>query len=733
MAAYLDHAATTPLRPEAAGAMLPWLTERFGNPSGSHAIARAARAAIDESRDVAAAALGVEPGGVVFTGGGTEADNLAIAGVLARRPGVVVCSAIEHHAVLHAAEAAAAHAGRPGACECRVVPVHPDGTVDLDALTAALDPTVSVVSIMLANNEVGTIQPLARIARLVRRHAPNAVLHTDAVQAFPWLDVAVAAASADLISVSAHKFGGPQGTGVLAVRGDVALAPLIHGGGQERDRRSGTHNVAGIVGLAAAMQATVATRDATVARVGRLRDRLADRLLRHIPGATETGDRSHKIAGNCHLCFEGIESESLLVLLDDAGLCASAGSACASGAMEPSHVLVAMGIDRTRALGSLRLSLGHTTTERRRGPGPQGRARRRGPPPRLPGRRLMRVLVAMSGGVDSSVAAALLQRTGHHVVGATMKLWGGDSDSGCCSVADVDDARRVAQQLGIAHHVFNFTEDFDRHVVDPYVADHAAGLTPNPCVSCNRHLKFDRFLHRATQLGFDAIATGHHARVVAADGRWQLIRGADRAKDQSYVLYMLTQPALARTLLPVGDLTKAEVRALATELRLRTAAKPDSQDVCFITRTGGRQAFLGQRMALHPGRFVDAVTGQEMGKVAAVELVTVGQRRGIGDQQAGGERRYALKVDVAQATVTVGTNDDLMDDRLHLHTMSWVDEVAPAGAEVTVQMSAHGRPAAAVFAGGGEVRFERRQRRVAPGQSVVLYDGDAVIGGGIAA
>jgi len=355
MAAYLDHAATTPLRPEAAAAMLPWLTERFGNPSGSHAVARAARAAIDEARDVVADALGVAPGGVIFTGGGTEADNLALAGVLARNPGVVVCSAIEHHAVLHAA---AAQTG-----DCRIVPVDRDGVVDLDRLAEALDPTVAVVSIMLANNEVGTVQPLARIARLVRRRAPEAVLHTDAVQAFPWLDVAQAAQKADLISVSAHKFGGPQGTGVLAVRGDVALSPLIHGGGQERDRRSGTHNVAAIVGMAAAMQATVATRDETVTRIGRLRDRLADNLLAAIPQTVETGDRANKIAGNCHLCFDGIESEALLVLLDDAGVYASAGSACASGALEPSHVLVAMGIDEKRALGSLRLSLGATTTD----------------------------------------------------------------------------------------------------------------------------------------------------------------------------------------------------------------------------------------------------------------------------------------------------------------------------------------------------------------------------------
>jgi cysteine desulfurase len=382
MAAYLDHAATTPLRPEAAAAMLPWLTERFGNPSGSHAVARAARTAIDDAREIAAQALGVDPGGIIFTGGGTESDNLAIAGPLGRPEengaSAVVCSAIEHHAVLHAARAAAARAAAvagdhpapstgppepPATNHGRVVSVHPDGTIDLENLAVSLDPTVGVVSIMLANNEVGTIQPLARIAKLVRRLAPHAVLHTDAVQAFPWLDVATLAQPVDLISASAHKFGGPQGVGVLAVRGDVDLAPLIHGGGQERDRRSGTHNVAGIVGMAAAMQATVATRAETVARITALRDRLADTLLQTIPGSAETGDRARKIAGNCHLTFEDIESEELLVLLDDAGVYASAGSACTSGAMEPSHVLVAMGVDRRRALGSLRLSLGHTTTD----------------------------------------------------------------------------------------------------------------------------------------------------------------------------------------------------------------------------------------------------------------------------------------------------------------------------------------------------------------------------------
>ncbi|MDP9020224.1 MAG: asparagine synthase-related protein, partial [Actinomycetota bacterium] len=239
----------------------------------------------------------------------------------------------------------------------------------------------------------------------------------------------------------------------------------------------------------------------------------------------------------------------------------------------------------------------------------------------------MNVLVAMSGGVDSSVAAALLLEAGHDVTGCTMKLWGGASDTGCCSVADVDDARRVTQQLGVDHFVFSFADDFEAAVVSPYVADHAAGRTPNPCVECNRSLKFDHLLRRAHALGFDALATGHHARVDHDGTAWRLRRGRDAAKDQSYVLHMLCQAQLARTLLPVGHLTKAQVRRRATALRLRTAGKPDSQDVCFVTAAAGRRSFLGERLDLTPGRVVDR-TGAEVGRVPAVQLVTIGQRRG---------------------------------------------------------------------------------------------------------
>ncbi len=350
----------------------------------------------------------------------------------------------------------------------------------------------------------------------------------------------------------------------------------------------------------------------------------------------------------------------------------------------------------------------------------------------------MKVLVAMSGGVDSSVAAARLVAAGHDVVGVTMKLWGGESDTGCCSVSDIDDARRVAQQLGIAHHTWTFSGDFDRHVVDPYVDAHRRGVTPNPCIECNRHLKFDRLLRRAHAVGFDTVATGHHARIVThPDGTRRLARGADAAKDQSYVLYVLGPAELSRTLLPVGQMTKAEVRAEAEALGLRTARKPDSQDVCFITSGRGRRRFLGGRIELRPGRVLDEA-GRDVGSVDAVELVTVGQRRGLG-LPGGGAPRYVVDVDVPAAMVRVGPRRDLLCEHVRLERVVWSGGPAGAGpsSSIAAQCSAHGaaRPARVDPVGDDRavVRFAGPERRVARGQSVVLYEGDEVVGGGIVA
>lgn len=364
----MDHAASTPARPEVVEAMLPWLAEHWGNPTGAHARGRAARRAVDEAREPVAELLGCSGGEVVFTSGGTEADDLAVNGVLDAVGGMALCSAIEHHAVLDPV----LHRGG------MTIPVDRHGVLDCPALVDMLDaaataaaaghgPEVTLVSVMVANNEVGTIQPLGHVAEVVARHAPAAVMHTDAVQAAAWCDVAAVAAGVPLVSLSGHKIGGPKGIGALAIRPGVALAPRLRGGGQERGRRSGTHNVAGIVGLGMAARLVLEHRSGLAARVGAMRDRLEAALVAIdgvsvtvAPGGSAPPQRLPTIS---HLCVSGVDSEALLFLLDDAGVAASAASSCASGATESSHVLAAMGVAPADARGSLRLSLGWTTDD----------------------------------------------------------------------------------------------------------------------------------------------------------------------------------------------------------------------------------------------------------------------------------------------------------------------------------------------------------------------------------
>jgi cysteine desulfurase len=354
---YLDHAATTPMRPEALEVMWPLLAEGYGNPSGAHAVARAAKAVLEEARERLAAVVGRQPGELVLTGGGTEADNLAIRGVVEARGGVPVCTAIEHHAVLHPTEALGG----------RVVPVDGRGRVDLDALAGVLDADVSIVSVGLVNNEVGVIQDLDAVAEVVAERAPRALLHTDAAQALCWVDVAALASRADLVTLAAHKCGGPKGVGALVVRDGVELRPLLLGGGQERDRRSGTQDVAGAAGFAAAAAASAERRGELVERAGTWRDRMVREVVAAVPGTLDTagagGGDGGVAAGWAHLCLPGVSSEALLFALEhEHGVLASAASSCASGAQQASHVLAAMGVPEACARGAVRFTLGWSTT-----------------------------------------------------------------------------------------------------------------------------------------------------------------------------------------------------------------------------------------------------------------------------------------------------------------------------------------------------------------------------------
>ena len=355
---YADHAATTALSDTALNAMLPYLKEEYGNPSSLYRFAGRAKAALEQARADVAACLNAKPEEIYFTSGGTESDNWALRGVAelrGKKGKHIITSAIEHHAVLHTAQ----YLEKQG-FEVTYLPVDAQGRVSPADVEAALRPDTILVSIMAANNEIGTIQPIGEIGAIARR--AGVLFHTDAVQAVGHIPVDVEAWNVDLLSLSGHKFHGPKGVGVLYMRKPLRLPALIHGGGQEKGRRSGTENVAGAVGLAAALKEAAAGLETEAPRLCALRDRLIDGLLQ-IPKSRLTGPRDGRLPGSASFVFECIEGESILLRLDNAGICSSSGSACSSASLDPSHVLLAIGLPHEIAHGSVRLTLGRENTD----------------------------------------------------------------------------------------------------------------------------------------------------------------------------------------------------------------------------------------------------------------------------------------------------------------------------------------------------------------------------------
>jgi cysteine desulfurase len=356
---YMDHAATTPTRPEVVEAMLPYFTERFGNPSSLYALAREAKAAVEEARGRVAAAIGAKPEEVFFTSGGTEADNWAIKGVAAanRKKGDhIITSAIEHHAVIHTCRSLEKQGWR-----VTYLPVDEFGRVDPGVVEEAITDKTVLVSVMAANNEIGTIQPVRAIAEIA--HDRKIPFHTDAVQAIGALPVDVEAMGADLLSLSGHKFGGPKGTGALYIRKKTRIETFMDGGSQERGRRAGTENVPGIVGLGRAIELATADIPAKASRLAAMRDRLIRGILDTIPDSRLNGHPVERLPNNVNVAFRYVEGESILLSLDALGVAASTGSACTSATLEPSHVLTACGLPPEQAHGSLRLTLGSRNTE----------------------------------------------------------------------------------------------------------------------------------------------------------------------------------------------------------------------------------------------------------------------------------------------------------------------------------------------------------------------------------
>ncbi len=362
---YLDHAATTPLDPNVLQAMLPYFTERFGNPSSLYTLAQRSRMAMDDARDRVARVLGCRPSEIIFTSGGTESDNTALRGAalaLRQSGNHIITTSIEHHAVLHAC-----HWLEGLGFQITYLPVDSQGLVDVDGLVEAITGQTIVVSVMLANNEIGVVQPLAEIAQRVREKAQqlrrSIVVHTDAVQAPGLMDVNVDRLGVDLLSLSAHKFYGPKGVGILYLRRGTPFDPQHLGGGQERQRRAGTENVPGIVGAALALALAEADREETAQRTLRLRDKLIAGIQERALGARLNGHPTQRLANNVNFSFAGVEAEPVLLGLDMEGIAASSGSACTSASLEPSHVLLALGLTADQARSSLRLTLGKGNTE----------------------------------------------------------------------------------------------------------------------------------------------------------------------------------------------------------------------------------------------------------------------------------------------------------------------------------------------------------------------------------
>ncbi|MFD4420792.1 cysteine desulfurase family protein [Agromyces sp. NPDC058484] len=355
---FLDHAATTPVRREALEAMWPFLTGSFGNPSSRHGLGDEAARALAAARDEVAAIVGCRPGDVVFTSGGTEADNLAIKGISLANPRGrhVVVSPIEHEAVLDSA----AYLARMHGFEVDEVDVDGGGRVHPEALARVIRPDTALVSVQLANNEIGTVQPIAELAEIA--HASGAAMHTDAVQAAGWLPIGIGALGVDALSLAGHKVGAPKGTGALVVRGRIPLEPVLHGGGQERGRRSGTENVAGAVAFATALRLADEERADAAARVGALGAELAARVTAEVPGAVLTGDPTRRLPGTVSFVFPGTSGEAVLLELERDGVLCSSGSACAAGSDAPSHVLTAIGIPGEIAQTAVRFTLGAATT-----------------------------------------------------------------------------------------------------------------------------------------------------------------------------------------------------------------------------------------------------------------------------------------------------------------------------------------------------------------------------------
>lgn len=746
---YLDNAATTRLLPEVLDEMMPYLTNEYGNASAVYSLGSNAKKALSQSRKRIAKVIGAQPEEIYFTSGGSESDNWALwLGAFGRKEkgGHIITTKIEHHAVLNACKAL-----EKQGFSVTYLDVDGQGRVSPEQVKRSIRSDTILISVMFANNVVGTLEPIAEIGEIAREH--KILFHTDAVQAFGHVPIDVETMKLDMVSASAHKLGGPKGVGMLYVRKGTPMTSLIKGGTQERNMRAGTENIAGIAGFGKAAEIALTGMQETMRRVGELAGYMKQRIALEIPDCIMNGDGAKCLSGHVSVCIPPLEGESVLVQLDMKGICASSGSACTIGSNEPSHVLLAMGRTQEEAKGSLRFTLSSENTKAevdetvdclkeivartRKMMGYRGRF---GGNVQVKKHR-EKVVVGMSGGVDSSVAAMLLRDQGYDVVGVTMQIWQDENscriqeNGGCCGLSAVEDARKVAQALEIPYYVMNFKEIFQKEVIDRFTEEYLRGRTPNPCILCNRKVKWEALLQRSMEIGADYIATGHYARIQKLpSGRWCIRNSVTALKDQTYALYNLTQEQLQHTLMPVGEYAKDEVRAMAARAGLPVAHKPDSQEICFVP-DDDYAAFLDRTagdLVPGPGNFVTK-EGKVIGRHKGITHYTIGQRRGL--ELPMGHRVFVTEIRPQSNEVVVGENEELFVSELicrDLNFMSVKDLEQPRRVLAKIRYNHGGEFATIRKIGQDLVKcvFEERVRAVTPGQAVVFYEDDHVLGGG---